>query len=75
VAKACGIKVTPEVAVVGSDGSLLYRGRIDNRSLAPGRPREKITSHDLRMALDALLAGRSIAHARTSPVGCALNFP
>jgi peroxiredoxin len=70
LAKACGITITPEVAVIAPDGQLAYRGRIDDRYVRIGHERAEITSHDLRDALDAMLAGKPIAHPRTQAVGC-----
>jgi hypothetical protein len=62
--------VTPEAAVVGRGGAVLYRGRIDNRYEALGRPRRIVTTHDLQDALDLVLAGRPVAVPETTPVGC-----
>jgi hypothetical protein len=50
--------VTPEVAVVGPGGALLYRGRIDDLWSDYGKRRQEPTTRDLRAALDAALAGR-----------------
>ena len=51
---ATGASVTPETAVVGKGGEILYRGRIDNLYEALGKPRRNVTEHDLRNALDAI---------------------
>lgn len=67
---ATGATVTPEAAVVGPDGALLYRGRIDDLYADLGRKRLAPTRHDLREALAALAAGGPLAEARTEPVGC-----
>lgn len=65
-----GIRVTPEVALVDGDGRLLYRGRIDDGYAALGQKRPQPTRHDLRLAVDAALAGEPIQLARTDAVGC-----
>ncbi|MDB5299214.1 MAG: hypothetical protein JWO87_877 [Phycisphaerales bacterium] len=70
--KRLGATVTPEVAVVGADGAVLYRGRIDDLYLALGKRRFEATTHDLRVALDAVVAGREVPVARTAAVGCAI---
>jgi hypothetical protein len=44
--------LTPEVVVLGADGAVRYRGRIDDGWVALGRARPAPTSHDLREALD-----------------------
>ncbi len=64
---------TPEAAVFGPDGDLLYRGRINNLYAALGDKRAKATAHDLRDALDAILAGKKPAPSRTDPVGCSIE--
>ena len=67
---AVGPRVTPEAAIYSPAGRL-YRGRIDNWYLDVGRARREATQHDLRLALDAALAGRSIAPGRRRmQIGC-----
>jgi hypothetical protein len=68
--KAAGATVTPEVAVVSADGSLAYRGRIDNMWATWGQSRREATELDLRNALDQVVAGKPVAVARTKAVGC-----
>ncbi len=60
---------TPEVYVIGRDGKLLYHGRIDDNS----NDASKVTSPDLKNALDALLAGQPIAKAETKAFGCTIK--
>ncbi len=67
---AVGATVTPEVAVYGPNGRRLYQGRIDDKYADFGKVRFDATTHDLQAALDAILAGRSVPHARTKAVGC-----
>lgn len=62
--------VTPQAVVVDRHGAVRYRGRIDNFYAALGRPRQAITAHDLRDALDAILSGRTVATPETEAVGC-----
>ncbi|HWF08470.1 MAG TPA: hypothetical protein VG297_08395 [Bryobacteraceae bacterium] len=68
--KATGAAVTPTAVVIRPDESIAYRGRIDNFYAALGKPRRVVTAHDLRDALDAVLAGKPVAKPETSPVGC-----
>lgn len=65
-----GATTTPEVAVIGSGAMLAYRGRIDNLHAELGRPRQQATEHDLRDALDDLVAGRPVRRPRTFALGC-----
>jgi hypothetical protein len=69
---AAGATVSSETAVFSSEGRLEYRGRIDDFNAALGVPRQKATQHDLRDALDAMIAGRSVPNPRTETVGCFL---
>ena len=68
-----GATVTPEVAVLSGDGAVLYLGRIDNRNEDLGKSRTVTTEFDLRDALDAVLAGRSVKRPHTTAVGCGIN--
>jgi hypothetical protein len=62
--------VTPQAVVVGPGGVVKYRGRINNQYAALGQARRVVTVHDLRDALDAVLAGRPVAHPETEALGC-----
>ena len=68
-----GATLTPEAVVVGADGKTLYRGRIDDLYVALGKRRYEATTHDLRLALDAVLAGKAVPTPRTQAVGCAIS--
>ena len=68
-----GATVTPQVAILSSDGKMLYLGRIDNRVADFGKQRPQATGFDLREALDAILAGKPVAHPVTKSIGCAIN--
>ena len=67
-----GVTKTPE-AVVVVDDVRVYRGRIDDRYLAPGLRRLQPTTRELRDAIDAVLAGRRVPVAETDAVGCPLT--
>ena len=68
--RRAGATITPEVAVFDRSGEIAYRGRINNFYAKLGVPRRKATVHDLRDALDAVIAGRPVETARTEAVGC-----
>jgi peroxiredoxin len=68
-----GATITPQAAVLAPDGRVLYLGRVDNRVEDFGSQRPKATQADLRDALDAVLAGKPVAHPRTHSIGCAIN--
>src|SRR5262245_29795061 len=75
VAKQAKATVTPSVAVVDGGGIVRYRGRIDNAYADLGRPRQHVTSHDVRVSLDALLAGRPVPAPETEALGCYITDP
>ncbi|MFN7948650.1 MAG: redoxin domain-containing protein [Blastocatellia bacterium] len=59
---------TPEMFVIDRAGTLRYHGRIDN---SPELPRVK--RHDLRAALDELLAGQPVSVTETRAFGCQIK--
>lgn len=64
--------VAPEAAVFNGSGKLVYHGRIDDRYVDIGKTRPAAQVHDLEDAINAVLAGKPVAHAETRPVGCSL---
>jgi thiol-disulfide isomerase/thioredoxin len=76
-AAAAAVKatITPTAVVVDRGGEIRYRGRIDNLYVALGKTRQQVTSHDLRDALDAVLAGRPVPHPETESIGCFITDP
>ena len=65
--------VTPEAVVVGKNGLVLYRGRIDNRYAALEKMRASATEHDLIEALEALAAGKTPGKTETKTIGCLIQ--
>ena len=70
--KHTGVRVTPEVAVIGATGAVLYRGRIDDRYVEFGRDRPQPTERTLERALEAIVRGTPVAVRETQAVGCYL---
>lgn len=66
------ITAVPTAIVLAADGSVQYKGRIDDRYIALGKPRDHPTTRDLRDALAAVLRHEPVAIARTPTVGCAV---
>jgi thiol-disulfide isomerase/thioredoxin len=69
---ATAVTTTPEVAVVTADGTIAYRGRIDDLYPQIGTKRQVPTRRDLREALTAVLAGRPVPTPRTKAIGCTI---
>lgn len=61
-------QTTPQVFVVGRDGTLRYRGAVDDAAFGRRRP----TRFYLDEAVEALLDGRNPPVAETRPFGCAI---
>ena len=69
VARAYDAKTTPDLFVFDADGALRYRGAPDADHMD-----EAQNAAWLRAALDALLAGREVDRAETTPVGCSVKW-
>lgn len=69
VAAALGAEVTPHVFVFDAAHRLVYRGAPDGNHQEPGEH-----AAWLRAALDAVLAGRGVENAETSPRGCSVKW-
>jgi peroxiredoxin len=70
VALAFGALRTPHYYVFDSERKLRYTGRMDDNPRTPG----KETTHELRDAVDALLAGRKPPVELTNPIGCNVKW-
>src|SRR6266436_1322120 len=68
IADRFGANHTPEAYVIDARGKLVYHGRIDNWQKI-----EAITAHDLRDALDAVLAGKPIQKTTSVAFGCSIK--
>jgi hypothetical protein len=68
-AKAYGARCTFHVFVLDRERRLRYEGRFDDSRIAT-----RVTSHDLRYALEDVLGGREVRVPTTRPFGCSLDF-
>jgi hypothetical protein len=73
LARMTGATTIPSAAVLTAEGMLLYLGRIDNLVEDFNVRRQAPTKFDLREALDAVLAGKTVANPRTKAFGCAIT--
>ena len=75
VGESLNIRRTAEVLVVDpKNWTLAYRGPIDDR-LAYGARKAIAKQHYLADALDAVLAGQTVAAPRIEAMGCLVNLP
>ena len=75
IAKHARATMTPEAVVIDRASEIRYRGRIDNFYAALGKPRQQVTEHDLRNALNAVLSGRPVPKVETEALGCYIVDP
>ena len=68
----CKVTKTPEAALIASNGTQVYRGRIDDRITGYGKSRKAPMRRDLQEAIDSVLLGRPVQVATTEVVGCFL---
>lgn len=74
VADALRVATVPQAVVLDAGKAVRYRGRIDD-GYAARLKRQPVTTHDLRVALDAILDGKAVAVAATPAVGCPISRP
>jgi peroxiredoxin len=68
VSMAYGALATPHVFLFDQDRKLRYHGRIDDSDV------KEVKSHDLRNAIDALLAGQKVEKETTKIFGCSTKW-
>jgi peroxiredoxin len=71
VAKAYRAACTPDFYVFDRERKLAYRGQMDDSRPGNEKP---VTGADLRLALDAVLAGRSPAVEQKASIGCNIKW-
>ena len=71
-ADAFKAKTVPSAFVLDRNFVLRYRGRIDDGYYARLKKNGRITRHDLRQALDEVLAGKPVSEPATKPIGCGI---
>jgi thiol-disulfide isomerase/thioredoxin len=72
-ARALGVRRTPEAVVLDEEKRLCYRGRIDDQYRLGGT-RPTPTTHDLKDALESVLAGKKVGNPETEVDGCPITF-
>jgi len=62
---------TPEMFIVGKDGTLLYKGAIDND---PSGDKTVGKVNFVQKALDEILADKAVSEPETKPYGCGVKY-
>lgn len=73
VGRAYGARTTPQMALIGPQGELLYQGAIDDRPTSDPADVKGARNYVLA-ALDAARAGQPADPAATQPYGCAVKY-
>ena len=71
VARAYGAKATPHIFIFNRDRKLQYVGRIDDSRYGED---DSVKSHDAKKAIEAMLAGKTPAVAKTRAHGCSTKW-
>jgi thiol-disulfide isomerase/thioredoxin len=71
VARAYQAACTPDFFLFDADRKLVYRGQLD--SSRPGNS-VPVTGADLRAAIDAVLAGKTVAGTQKPSIGCNIKW-
>ena len=73
VGRAYGAKTTPHMFIVDPQGTLVYAGGIDDTPSADPADIPK-SRNFVSAALDAVLAGKPVATATSTPYGCSVKY-
>ncbi len=71
VAKAYRAACTPDIYLFDRNQKLVYRGQFDDSRPGNSIP---VTGKDLRAALDAVLAGKTVPAEQTPSIGCNIKW-
>lgn len=66
------MKTTPHMFVIDTRGVLAYQGAIDDRASSSGDPRT--AKNYVKLAVEALLAGKPVPVTETKPYGCGVKY-
>jgi len=71
VARAYRAACTPDLFLFDKDRRLVFRGQFDDSRPGNGLP---VTGRDLRAALDAVLAGKTVSENQKASIGCNIKW-
>jgi hypothetical protein len=73
LAKLAKASITPEAVVLSASGATLYQGRINDLYVNQTKKLKEPRTHDLRVALDAIAAGKPVEVPTTKAIGCSIS--
>ena len=71
IAKAYKAACTPDFYLFDAQRRLVYRGQLDDSRPGNNKP---VTGHDLRAAIDAVLAGKPVDDKQKPSIGCSIKW-
>lgn len=71
VAKSYQAACTPDFYLFDGERRLVYRGQLDDSRPGNNKP---VTGHDLRAAIDAVLAGTPVSSRQMPSIGCSIKW-
>jgi peroxiredoxin len=69
-ARAFQAQCTPDLYLFNAEQALVYHGRMDDNWKEPKRVKQE----DLKLAIEALAAGKTISKKQTSSMGCSIKW-
>ncbi len=70
VARSFKAQCTPDIYLFDSQKRLVYHGRVDDNWQEPS----KVTAHELREAMEALVSGQAIRSEQHPTIGCSIKW-
>lgn len=74
LAKKLNAAVAPGCFLISQDGTIAYKGRIDDWLYAVGKKRPSVRQHDLEDAVKSVLENVPVKTKETEPIGCILEY-
>lgn len=74
ISKGLGATITPEAIVVNEKDEIIYRGRINDTYLSPGRRKHSAGRRDLQIAISNAINDKPIEPTWPNAVGCYITF-
>ena len=73
VGRLYGAKTTPDMYVIDPSGILVYKGAIDDKRSTDLADVKTATNY-VKVALEAVMAGKTVATTATQPYGCSVKY-